>query len=60
VGKQLALLELRIVIALIVSRFDISFAPGEDGTSLLRDSKDIFVWDIGRLELVFTLRPDLA
>ena len=56
VGKQLALMELRTVVALLVSQFDISFAPGEDGTRLLTDSKDYFTISISDLYLVFTPR----
>ena len=56
VGKNLALSELRFVTALLVSKYDISFAPGEDGTSCWRDMKDQFTAAPGKLELVFTPR----
>jgi cytochrome P450 len=36
IGKQLALMGLRVVTARIVTQFDIAFAPGKDGTDLLR------------------------
>ena len=56
VGKNLALAELRFVTALLVSKYDISFAPGEDGTSCWRDMRDQFTAAPGKLELVFTPR----
>jgi hypothetical protein len=56
VGKQLALMELRLVIALLVTKFSIEFAPGEDGERLLNESKDFFTISIAGLDLVFTPR----
>lgn len=56
VGKQLALMELRSVIALVVSQFDVRFADGEDGHRLLHESKDYFTITISDLDLVFTPR----
>ena len=56
VGKNLALAELRFVAALLVSKYDISFAPGEDETRCWRDMKDQFTAAPGKLELVFTRR----
>ena len=54
VGKNLALAELRFVTALLVSNYDINFAPGEDGTRVCEDMKDQFTAAPGKLELVFT------
>ncbi|KAJ5939681.1 hypothetical protein N7466_002815 [Penicillium verhagenii] len=56
VGKQLALMELRAVIARLVYDFDLSFAPGEDGVAFDGESKDTFTFTIGPLYLVFTER----
>jgi tryprostatin B 6-hydroxylase len=56
VGKQLALMELRTVIALLVTHFDVNFAPGENGDRLINDSKDFFTITISDLDLVFTPR----
>jgi cytochrome P450 family 628 len=56
VGKQLALMELRNVIARIVTEFDVKFAPGEDGTTLLEKSLDTFTIALAPLMLVFTRR----
>lgn len=56
VGKQLALMEIRNVMARIVTEFDVKFAPGEDGTKLLEESHDTFTIALAPLELVFTRR----
>jgi cytochrome P450 len=56
VGKQLALMELRNVVARIVTEFDVKFAPGEDGAALLEDSTDTFTIALAPLMLVFTKR----
>jgi cytochrome P450 len=56
VGKQLALMEIRNVMARIVTEFDVTFAPGEDGTKLLEESHDTFTIALAPLELVFTRR----
>ena len=56
IGKNLALMELRIVTALLVSRYEIMFAPGEDGTALFRDMKDAFTAAPGDLRLIFQRR----
>ena len=58
VGRNLALAELRLVIALLVARYDIAFAPGEDGTRVWRDMKDQFTAAPGKLELVFRPRME--
>lgn len=49
-------MELRLVIALLVTKFSIEFAPGEDGERLLNESKDFFTISIVGLDLVFTPR----
>ncbi|KAI1348665.1 cytochrome P450 monooxygenase-like protein [Xylaria sp. FL0043] len=56
IGRNLALNELRVVISKAVLEFDISFAPGETGRTLLEDSKDIFTMSLAKLELSFTKR----
>jgi len=56
VGKQLGLMEIRIVVARIVTEFDVKFAPGEDGTALLEKSHDTFTMALAPLQLVFTKR----
>jgi tryprostatin B 6-hydroxylase len=49
-------MELRIVTAMLLREFDISFAPGDDGTELLEDTRDAFASAPGKLELVFRAR----
>ena len=52
----MGLMELRIVAALLVAKFEISFAPGDDGTELVEDCRDAFASAPGKLELVFRAR----
>ena len=49
-------MELRIVTAVLVAKFDVGFAPGDDGTELLEDTRDAFASAPGKLELVFRKR----
>jgi cytochrome P450 len=56
IGKQLALMEIRTVVTQILLEFDVSFAPGEDGTDLLEKTKDYFTLGLGDLKLVFEKR----
>ena len=54
VGKQLALIELRTVVALLVTELDVKFATGEDGSALLNESKDYFTISLSHLNLIFS------
>ena len=56
IGKNLALQELRCVTALLVSKYDVTFPPGEDGSSVERDTLDQFISDPGELRVIFKLR----
>ncbi|KAF1809510.1 cytochrome P450 [Eremomyces bilateralis CBS 781.70] len=56
IGKQLALNELRTVISKLVLEFDVTFADGEDGSTLLNDSEDVFTTNCAELKLVWTKR----
>jgi hypothetical protein len=49
------MVELRVVTALLASKYDISLGPGENGTRLFDDCKDVFVASPGELRLV--LKP---
>ncbi len=49
-------MELRIVTARLVTEFDIAFAPGEDGTNLFEETKDVFTLEDAPLKMVFTQR----
>ena len=52
----MGLMELRIVAAVLVAKFEICFAAGEDGTELIEDCRDAFASAPGRLRLVFRAR----
>jgi len=56
VGKNLALMQLRGVIAQLVTNFDVSFAPGEDGKKLLEETEEYFTLGLAELKLKFTER----
>jgi cytochrome P450 len=59
IGKPLALMELRVVMAKLLLTFDVSYAPGETGKDLVEKSRDHFTIETGPLNLVFTRRKDL-
>ncbi|KAB8360826.1 hypothetical protein FH972_024560 [Carpinus fangiana] len=52
VGKGLALMELRTVLSMLVTRFDIGFAEGEDGRALVEESTDHFTMVLKDLMVV--------
>jgi len=56
IGKQLAWMELRTVLAKLVLEFDIKFAPGEDGSALMNDTKDCFTLCMAPLNISFVKR----
>ena len=58
VGKNLALREISYVIALLVTKFDVTLAPGEDADRVWKDMKDEFTAAPGRLMLVFDKRQE--
>jgi len=49
-------MQIRTVVARIVMHFDISFAPGENGTSLVEESRDHFTVGLADLNLAFRKR----
>lgn len=49
-----ARMELRTLTAQLLLKYDVAFAPGEDGTRILNQTKDHFTITIGQLDLVFT------
>ncbi|KAF3386264.1 hypothetical protein F1880_001608 [Penicillium rolfsii] len=55
-GKQLALMELRCVMAEIVTKYDISFAPSQKASAFLDGKQDTFTLVTAPLELVFKKR----
>ncbi|KAI0112259.1 cytochrome P450 [Nemania sp. FL0031] len=56
VGKSLAMSEMRIVIALLVKRFEISFGDDGKGESLFTGLRDQFTFAPGDLQLRFSIR----
>lgn len=56
IGKNLAYMEIRSLTVQIIQRFDVKFAPGEDGKKLLEKSRDHFTLELEDLNLVFTER----
>ena len=56
VGQVLAIKEISYVVALIVSKHDVEFAPGEDGTAVWKEMRDHFTIKPGKLDLVFKRR----
>ncbi|KAF9889645.1 hypothetical protein FE257_007153 [Aspergillus nanangensis] len=53
IGKNLAYMEIRLLTAYLITNFDVSFAPGEDGTALLSESIDHFTMALAPLHLCF-------
>lgn len=53
IGKPLALMELRTVMAKLLLTFDVSYAPGESGEDLVGKCRDHFTLEPGPLQLVF-------
>jgi cytochrome P450 family 628 len=49
-------MEIRSVAANILTKFDVAFAPGEDGTALLNDTLDTFTMELAPLNLKFVPR----
>ncbi|KAI1109696.1 cytochrome P450 [Nemania sp. NC0429] len=56
VGKTLAMIEMRFVLAMLVKHFEISFVEGEEGDSLFKGLRDLFTFKPGDLNLRFRMR----
>ncbi|KAL5489841.1 hypothetical protein ACEPAI_4673 [Sanghuangporus weigelae] len=56
VGKNLALMEMRMVVATIVQKFDMRFAEGYDPLKWEEDLKEFFVMKVGKLPVVLHAR----
>ncbi|KAI0191340.1 cytochrome P450 [Astrocystis sublimbata] len=56
VGKSLAMVEMRLLIAILVKKFRISFTGTDEGQRLFADLKDQFTAAPGKLELRFHVR----
>ncbi|OHW99436.1 cytochrome p450 [Colletotrichum incanum] len=60
VGRRLAFNVLRLTIAYTLWNYDFSFAPGEDGREFETGAKYQLIIKPGKLECVFTKRPEAA
>ena len=49
-------MELRIATAVLVTNYDVTFAPNEDGSKLFKELRDTFTVAPGPLNLVFHRR----
>ncbi|KAF4629546.1 hypothetical protein G7Y89_g8601 [Cudoniella acicularis] len=58
IGKPLALLNIRTTLARLVTQYDITFAPGEDGTSFEGKATEKFTINFGDLMISFKKRGD--
>ena len=56
VGKRLALMLIRLLIANTLWSYDFEFAPGEDGNDIFRKARNQLVVKPGKLNVVFTKR----
>ncbi|KXG53397.1 Cytochrome P450 [Penicillium griseofulvum] len=56
VGKRLAMIEMQVVLSSIARRFDLEFAPGENGDAFDRQVKDTVTLSVPPLQLVFRNR----
>jgi len=55
-GKNLALAEMRAVVAVLVQRFDIGFADGYDVKSYEESVEDRFITQVGELRVSLKVR----
>lgn len=53
IGRNLVLAEICGVTALLASKYDVSFPPGEDGRSVEENTLDQFTANPGELRVVF-------
>ncbi|CEL09984.1 hypothetical protein ASPCAL13111 [Aspergillus calidoustus] len=56
IGRALAMNDMMLVAAHVVSRYKMRFPPGETGDSVFNDWTDNFTSTLGRLRLVFEMR----
>ena len=52
-GKQLGLMEVRVVLTMLLQKFEFGFSPGHDENRVINDMKDAFLALPGDLELIF-------
>ncbi|CAD0109773.1 unnamed protein product, partial [Aureobasidium uvarum] len=54
IGRPLALMQIRLVVADAVTRFDIAFPTGKDGSEFIENTKDRFTWGLAELSICFS------
>ena len=59
-GKSLGLMEVRLCLSMILSRFHVGYAAGESGKQVWGDMTDSFTANPGPLLLTFTAREETA
>jgi cytochrome P450 len=59
IGQKLAVMEIRSVAANLVRSFEITFAEGEDGSTIEHKSRDCFTLNVGKLDVKLTPRQKL-
>lgn len=55
-GKGLALTQIRLVTAVLLTKYRVCFAPGEDGEAVERDMRDQLTAVPGKCRVVFEAR----
>jgi len=58
VGQRLAMMNISHLIALLISKYNIQSAPGDDGTRTINDMRDNFTMNPGQLDLIFEPREN--
>jgi cytochrome P450 family 628 len=60
VGRQLALMELRYMLAYTVWNYKFAYASGESGRRMDEESVDLVILKAGKLDVVFTKREGVS
>ncbi|KAE9379978.1 cytochrome P450 [Stipitochalara longipes BDJ] len=60
VGRQLALMELRYLLAYTVWNYKFAYAPGENGRRMEEESVDLVILKAGKLDVVFEKREKVG
>ena len=60
VGKNLSLMEIRLMVAILLKRYEVSFPAGQDADSVVDDIKDLVTAQPGECRLVFIPRKRLS
>ena len=55
-GKKIAMMLMRFVVAYTMTEYDWEFAPGEDGTTIVREAINVTLVKPGKLKLCFKRR----